>query len=359
MIFEGRSLRDIRLEDIRLLVANRVREGPQLEYKETAYSGSSDDIREMLRDITAIANADGGYLLMGVREDASGCASELVPVDDLLGRAQSIEQRCLECIAERIEGLEVEPYETAHGEGIIAVRVPPSSVRPHMMTKDSRTDFYRRYGTHKKPMTIGEIREIILSNPRYRQLVELDMRLRGAASGAHGEMETGGPPYAQVITDRPVERFLERYLVSDVAAQAMVIVSPFIADLSGTPFELAAVIDKVLSDRTRLYVITRKPSDAYHQAAMALLEQCALAEIRHNSAIHAKLYLVWTREEVDSFGLFGSGNLTEAGLSHNIELGMMIFARGYGRTILRELYQWGSHTLRTMSRRVKAIEAVH
>ena len=172
-------------------------------------------------------------------------------------------------------------------------------------------------------------------------------------------METEAPPYAQVITNRPVEKFLERYLVSDVTAQAMVIVSPFITDLSGTPFELRAVTNKVLSDRTRLYVITRKPREAYHQAAVAVLQQCPLAEIRYNDGIHAKLYVVWTREEVDSFALFGSGNLTEAGLHHNIELGMMIFARGYGRTILRELYHWSSHTLRTMSRRVKAIEAVH
>lgn len=360
MIFEGRSLRDIRIEDIRLLIANRVREGPQLEYKETAYSGRSEDVREMLRDITAIANADGGYLLMGVREDGSGGAAQLAPVDDPRTLAQSIEQVCLECISERIHGLEIEAYETGPARGVIAVRVPPNSQKPHMMTKDGRTDFYRRYGTQKKPMSIGEIRDIILSGSPFREFVETQVQLRTASSSSESETETEtqAAPYAQVITRRPVEKFLERYLVSGVVAQAMVIVSPFITDLSGTPFELAAVVDKVLSDHTRLYIITRKPVEAYHQAAMAVLEKCSLAEIRYNAAIHAKLYLVWTREEADSFGLFGSGNLTEAGLSHNIELGMMIFARGYGRTILRELYQWGSYTLRTMSQRVKAIEGV-
>lgn len=53
--------------------------------------------------------------------------------------------------------------------------------------------------------------------------------------------------------------------------------------------------------------------------------------------------------------MFGSGNLTSRGLRHNLELGMMIYSRGYGRTLVRELYQWGSATVRTMSQRVKAI----
>lgn len=358
MIFEGRSLRDISIEDIRLLVSNRVPEGPHLEYKETAYSGRAEDIREMLRDITAIANAQGGYLLMGVREDGSGRAVEFTPIEDPGPRVQSIEETCLECVAERIEGLEIETYELEPGRGIIAVRVPPSSLRPHMATKGSRTDFYRRYGTHKKPMSIGEIREVILSNPRFRQLVELQLQLQGASGGSEGHPESRVPPYAQVITQRPVEKFLERYLLSAVAAQALVIVSPFIADLSGTPFDLRAVTAKVRADGTRLYVITREPRLAYHQTAISVLGECPLSEIRYNPEIHAKLYVVWSREEDDSFGLFGSGNLTESGLRHNVELGMMIFARGYGRTILRDLYQWSSYTLRTMSPRVKAIGTI-
>ena len=90
-----------------------------------------------------------------------------------------------------------------------------------------------------------------------------------------------------------------------------------------------------------------------------MLWQCPLAEIRYNPDIHAKLYVVWSRDEAESFALFGSGNLTKSGLCHNIELGMMIFARGHGRTILRDLYQWGGYSLRTMSQRVKAIESIH
>lgn len=358
MVFDGRSLNDISLDDIRLLIDNQVPEGPHLDYKETSYSHRSQDRREMLRDITALANAEGGYLVLGLREDGAGRAAELVPFDNPQDVAQAMHQTCLDSIRDRIEGLEVRAFETSFNQGIVIVYVPFSDQRPYMMVRDSRTDFFRRYGTSKRPMTIGEIREMILANPRFRQLVELELQVRGALAGSESRVEGVIPPYAQVITERPVERFLQRYLLSGIAAQTMVIVSPFIGDLAGTPFELRAITKKAEADHTRLYVITREPREVYHQAGVAVLQQCPLAEIRYNPDIHAKLYVAWSRNETESFALFGSGNLTESGLRHNIELGMMIFPRGHGRTILHDLYQWGSFALRTMSQRVKAIGAI-
>ena len=359
MIFSGRSLNDISLDDIRLLIDNRVPEGLHLDYKETPYSGRDQDRHEMLRDIIAMANAEGGYLILGVREDGTGRPLELASFDDPQTVVQAIRQTCLDCIRDRIEGLEIRAFEIGFNQGIIVIHVPPSDWRPHMTIFHKRTDFYRRYETDKRAMTIGEIRELTLANPRFRQLVELELRTGGELAAGESRVEGVIPPYAQVITERPVERFLQRYLLGGVVAQAMVIISPFIGDLAGTPFELRAVTERALADRTRLYVITREPRELYHQAGVAVLQQCPLAEIRYNPDIHAKLYVVWSRNEAESFALFGSGNLTESGLHHNIELGMMIFARGYGRTILRDLYQWGSYALRTMSQRVKAINAVH
>jgi hypothetical protein len=358
MIFSGRSLDDISLDDIRLLVDNRVPEGPHLDYKEMPYSGRPQDRREMLRDVIALANAEGGYLVLGVREDGAGRPVELIPFDNPQDIAQAMHQTCLDGVRDRIEGLEVRAFETGFNQGIIVVHVPPSDWRPHMVSLNKRTDFYRRYDTDKRSMTIGEIREMILANPRFRQLVELELQARGALADGESRVEGVIPPYAQMVTERPVERFLQRYLLGGVVAQTMVIVSPFIGDLAGTPFELRAVTEKAIADRTRLYVITREPRDLYHQAGVAVLEQCPLAEIRYNPDIHAKLYVVWSRDEAESFALFGSGNLTESGLRHNIELGMMIFPRGHGRAILRDLYQWSSFTLRTMSQRVKTIDAI-
>jgi hypothetical protein len=355
MVFGGRSLDDISLDDIRLLIENQVPEGPHLAYKETPYGDRPQDEHEMLRDIVALANADGGYLVLGVREDGGGQPAEIVPFDDPESIRQWIHLACQDGIRDRIPGLRVRAFETGFNQGIVVIHVPFSDRRPHMIALADRTDFYRRYGTDRRPMTIGEIREMILGSSRLRPLVESEER----SAGGEGRVTGVIPPYAQVITKRPVERFLQRYLLGGVVAQTMVIVSPFIGDLAGTPFELRAITEKTIADHTRLYVITREPRELYHQAGIQILQQCPLAEIRYNPDIHAKLYVVWSRDEAESFALFGSGNLTESGLRHNIELGMMIFARGHGRAILCDLYQWGSYSLRTMSRRVKAIRTSH
>jgi phosphatidylserine/phosphatidylglycerophosphate/cardiolipin synthase-like enzyme len=55
-----------------------------------------------------------------------------------------------------------------------------------------------------------------------------------------------------------------------------------------------------------------------------------------------------SRQESDSFGLFGSGNLTAASLQRNIEVAMMLYGDGFGRTLLHELNYWANAQLRTL-----------
>lgn len=355
MIFGGRSLHDLSFSDFQLLIDNHVPEGPHLEYKEGAYSGRASDIREMLRDVTALANAEGGYLIMGIREDHTGRAAALSPIDDPKTRAQAIQQACLDGIQERIPGLEVVAYEIGFNQGIIVIHVPPSEQRPHMMARDHSTDFVCRYGADKREMTLAEIRESILGSPRFRRLVELELLAQGQRPSLTGAPEFEGPPYAQILTERTVEHFLRRYLVNPTPPHVMVIVSPFISDLAGEIYDLKHVLRKINADRTRTYVITRPPREAYQQAGMELLRLSPYVEIRYNPDIHAKLYICWYREEEENFALFGSGNLTSSGLRYNLELGMMILARSHGKKLIRELYDWSANALRAKSERVKAI----
>jgi len=60
MILKGNSLNDISLDDLRLLVENRIPENLHLEYKQSAYGTLPENRWEMLRDIVALVNADGG-----------------------------------------------------------------------------------------------------------------------------------------------------------------------------------------------------------------------------------------------------------------------------------------------------------
>lgn len=133
MIFGGRSLQDLTIADYETLVLNRTAESPFLDFKANAYGGRADSIREMLRDIVAIANAEGGYIIRSIQEDAKGRAEAFVPVPDVHSRVQPIRQVCLDGIWERIEGLEIAAFECAPDQGIIAIRIPKGEQRPNMV----------------------------------------------------------------------------------------------------------------------------------------------------------------------------------------------------------------------------------
>ena len=162
-------------------------------------------------------------------------------------------------------------------------------------------------------------------------------------------------PFIKLYTKETVEQFFKRYMISSIKAQSLVLVSPFISILEGQTYELKDILHKASKDRTRVYVVTRKPTAQYQEQGIELLSQYSCVEIRYNLEIHAKLFVCWGREVEDSFAFFGSGNLTSGGLNYNLELGMMILARGDGKNIIRALYHWGSHEIRVQSKLVKQI----
>lgn len=152
--------------------------------------------------------------------------------------------------------------------------------------------------------------------------------------------------YAELVLDRPVFRFLQRFCLSDVKVQDLVLISPIMTTLEGTRFNLGYVIDKVDRQRIPTYVITREPEEIFHEEAVNLLKGCPFVEVRFNPSLHAKLYIC--RWEDGGFALLGSGNLTRSSIEQNIEIGMIIYSRGRGREIFHELFHWGTVRLRTL-----------
>jgi phosphatidylserine/phosphatidylglycerophosphate/cardiolipin synthase-like enzyme len=161
------------------------------------------------------------------------------------------------------------------------------------------------------------------------------------------------------MTDRPVEQFLLRLFLRDADMRSLCIVSPFISSLAGCRFTLADLRHKVELERICTYVTTRQPTEQYQVEAMTVLLGSPWIEIRYNASIHAKVYVAMARRESDSFGLFGSGNLTAASFQANIEVAMMLYGGGIGRTLLHELDYWANGQLRTLpeSKLIQRIKA--
>ena len=92
--------------DLVELVLEQVPEGLRIDYKRDLYGNSDADKREALKDISGFANAYGGHLIIGMKEEngfasgISGVAS--VNPDDVVLRLEQLARMGIE---PRIQGL--------------------------------------------------------------------------------------------------------------------------------------------------------------------------------------------------------------------------------------------------------------
>jgi len=165
--------------------------------------------------------------------------------------------------------------------------------------------------------------------------------------------------YVELITERPVERFLVRLFLRASQLNGLFIVSPYLATLSDSPYSLEKLRKKVESNRIPTYIVTRDPVASYQLEAMEALAGSPWIEVRYNSCVHAKVYVAAAERDADSFALFGSGNLTFRSIYSNVERAMMVYSQGPGREIWRDLHYWASVRLRTLkeSRLIQPIRA--
>ena len=179
MVFEGRALDEISDAEIANLVDAHTPEQQDLEFKATFENRKSPARMELLRDIVAMANGGGGYLIIGIHDDGCGRADRFAEsrlMSNSESMIQSIRSLCHDHIAERIEGIEIRGRNVT-GNTVILVRIPISARRPHMVTRDRRTDFVVRVEDGKREMSLAEIREAFVNEPTGMRLDSMDARL--------------------------------------------------------------------------------------------------------------------------------------------------------------------------------------
>jgi hypothetical protein len=173
MLIEEKSLADITALDIEALVGQKERN--RLEFKETVGSGTPE-LMEFLRDVCAMVNADGGIIIIGAKTTGEVCTGfvNLADVDDM---TQRLRQSVLDSVEDRIFDFGVKPFLLSSGDNIILIYIPSSFGKPHMVKKDKRTEFWRRYETDKRTMTIAEIRSSFLNNADSMTLRRIDQKV--------------------------------------------------------------------------------------------------------------------------------------------------------------------------------------
>jgi hypothetical protein len=159
-----------------LITSGQLREGHHLDFKEQMYSQDDLGTRYMLQDIAAFAN-DGGEIIIGVvdeRNTGGGTRLQSLRLDGLAARIIESCQSSLDPpLAVNVQ--EVPGSASAAGFGYVIVRVPASSVAPHMVKQGNGKRGYRtfmvRRGTQTLAATRAQVAEALaLQSGRQEQL---------------------------------------------------------------------------------------------------------------------------------------------------------------------------------------------
>lgn len=151
---------DISLDLIKLAIENNIEETVDLDWKQQPYDHRKpkwDD--EAAKDIAAMANTGGGWIVFGVSEDGEhNSASGLAPVTWNADTQQRILRVAYARIGPPVLGLEFYVLPTDDGSSVVAMRIPDSRDAPHFARKgDDAFIAPKRNGPHTVFMSDREI----------------------------------------------------------------------------------------------------------------------------------------------------------------------------------------------------------
>lgn len=104
---------------------------------------------EICKDVTAMANSGGGYILIGVKEK-NEVAQDFHTVRDSSAITKSISRVCQHRIDPPIQDLEVEARSFRSDNKditLVIIHIPPSDFIPHGFRSQGAINFVKRFGT--------------------------------------------------------------------------------------------------------------------------------------------------------------------------------------------------------------------
>jgi hypothetical protein len=223
MSLAHKRIEDVKEVNLRELVEGGVSEGKIIEYKLTLPGTSDSDKREFLADISSFANASGGDLVYGMKEE-KGLAMELVGLStaNLDAEKLRLEEIIRNGIDLRIPGLTIMPVPIGTGNAALVIRVPRSFARPHMVTFKGSSRFYSRTSAGKYQLDVTELRTAFLHSETFAEGARKFRTERlGGIIAAETPVKLKAPPFA-VLHLIPASAFdpSSRPYISELAGKA-------------------------------------------------------------------------------------------------------------------------------------------
>ncbi len=154
---------EITLADVQAVVDGGLPEGRQLEFKRDRYEKTDSGRRELVADVSAMANAVGGYLLIGV-DEKNGVASEISGIvepdpDSLI---LAVTQSILASTEPPLNDFRPRWLPMDGDRGVLILKIARSWSAPHRVTLGKSGHFYVRDESRKHQMSVDELRRAFL-----------------------------------------------------------------------------------------------------------------------------------------------------------------------------------------------------
>ncbi|MBL8203463.1 MAG: ATP-binding protein [Blastocatellia bacterium] len=148
------------------------RETKTMEFKVSLPGNSDSDKKEFLYDVSSFANASGGHVFYGVKEE-NGIAAELpgLQIDNPDATVLRLEELIRAGIELRIPGIQIKPIPLRDNKTAIVIRIPQSWALPHRVRLGGSSRFYSRNSAGKYELDVSELRSLfVLSETRAEKL---------------------------------------------------------------------------------------------------------------------------------------------------------------------------------------------
>jgi hypothetical protein len=147
--------------DLAELVTGQVPEGLHLDYKRDTYGSSDSDKRELLKDVSAFANANGGHIVIGM-DEAEAVASDLcgVKTPDIDAEVRRLDQIIRTGIEPRIPACRLRAISLTNGAQAILIRITRSWRLPHRVSAQGSNKFWIRNSGGAHEASMDELRHL-------------------------------------------------------------------------------------------------------------------------------------------------------------------------------------------------------
>jgi len=209
-MLDSRPLAEQDYADVQAFLQQRIGENLTLDYKRELSTSSDRDRAELCKDVSALANSQGGMIVYGVDEDSTDRTPRLSPFGTprTVGR-QSVEEWASQVLRSGVQpplDFEMETFDYGGGPDrcVLVVRTNASPSAPHMVTlkADNRYygRFYRRSNYESRIAEEYEVREMLERARRLYLGVEEQLGRRGYSNPYSSEF--GDNPYTRRLATR-------------------------------------------------------------------------------------------------------------------------------------------------------------